>query len=182
MTRRTYSPGVANSASRAAVNGLLRPTPSPAVVPGRVAKDTSMAAGAAGPERAGERVIAAGVEEDEADPSRVVHDARDHVETHRVEVKVGSRPQLRVDRDEVVPARHLQPVPGVEEQRRPGAVDRPGEVPHESLEAAAVEVAALDHLDAPADGADTTAERRYRRAAPLARDGMAPSARSATPP
>ena len=60
----------------------------------------------------------------------------------RLEVEVALALQAGIDRDQVVAARHLQPVAGVEEHRGIRAIERAGEIAHLGVEAALVDIEA----------------------------------------
>ncbi len=75
--------------------------------------------------RGGERVGAAGVEEDEVDPRRAFELVADVVEPDGPVLDVGPAPEARVHRDEEVPAVDLEAVAGVVEERSVGGLRAP---------------------------------------------------------
>ena len=105
-------------------------------------------AGAHGPRKiARERVVAAGVEEQDIGLRLPLHRALDEVEPDHLEVERRGGICLRVDRDQVVLPAHLQPVPGVEEEADGGTPQRAGELGHLAVEGGLVEVDAFDDLE-----------------------------------
>ena len=111
-------------------------------------------AGRARPHRAGEiarqRIVAAGVEDDDRRLALAVdlHLAQHEFELHRLELEVALALELGVDRHQVVLRADLQPVPGVEEQRDVGIGELVGEGPQGAVELAPVGVERLDDLEA----------------------------------
>ena len=100
-------------------------------------------------ERARQRVVAAGIEEDDVGLRLApeLHLLQDEVDRHGLEVEIALARELRVDRDQEVAPAHLQPVPGVEQHRHVGLAERAGEVAHLEVEAALVEVEPDDDLE-----------------------------------
>ena len=98
-------------------------------------------------EIARERVVAAGVEEQDIGLRLPLHRALDEVEPDHLEVERRGGIGLRVDRDQVVLPAHLQPVPGVEEEADGRTPQRAGELGHLAVEGGLVEVDAFDDLE-----------------------------------
>ena len=157
-------PGWSMCFSSAVVNGELRPAPSAATASGSVAEgDEGAGAGLHAAEPLGdrrrravlrcrqllfERIVAAGVEEDDVGLGaalELLHDAR---QRHQRDVDLGLVFDLRVDGHEIVLAVHLQPVAGIEEQRDVGLFGGAPELDQRLDQRAAVEVGAADDLEA----------------------------------
>ena len=98
----------------------------------------------------GERVVAAGVEEDDvglAAALQLLHDAR---QRHQRQVDLGLELDHGVDRHQIVLAVHLQPVAGIEEQRDVGLFGCAAELDQRLDQRAAIEIGAAEHLEAEA--------------------------------
>ena len=96
----------------------------------------------------GKRVVAAGIEEDEAGRGVPHHVLQHEVELDGFEIEVGFGFELRIDRREEVPLVDLQTVAGIIEEADIGAAQRLGEGPDALLHVALAEVDAFDHLEA----------------------------------
>src|SRR5262249_39682027 len=94
------------------------------------------------------RIVTAGVKENEVDALARLHLGQHDLHVDGVEGEVSGFHQLGVDRNEVVLAGNLDTVTGVEEQRDPGAIELVAEGADVLLHAAAVEVDALDDIEA----------------------------------
>jgi hypothetical protein len=85
-------------------------------------------------EARGERVVAAGVEDDEVElGARAVHAVEDLADLHREERDVLLAAHGRVDGDEVVAVLELHRVAGIEEERGVRALDRLAELADPSI-------------------------------------------------
>ena len=114
--------------------------------PGEARTDIDRARGAAQRprERARQRVVAAGVQHDEAHPVGTLHLLGNEVDLDRLPVERGGLGHLGVDRDQVVPAVDREAVPGVEEQGEVGVGGQPGELAHRGAEFIPGEVVSVD--------------------------------------
>ena len=120
------------------MNGLLRPSPSSATLPGWVENAISVptlvstcarprpAAPDRVPSRARQvrrqRIVAAGVEEDDVGARVGFHAAQHEIEVDGAEVEIGLGLDLCVDRHQIVLAGDLQSVAGVKQQRHVGVL------------------------------------------------------------
>ena len=75
-----------------------------------------------------ERVVAAGVEEQDVGGRLALHCPLHEIKPHHLEIERRRGPQLRINRDQVVGARYLQTVPGIEEHADVRADERSGEI------------------------------------------------------
>ena len=164
MTSPSGRPGISMVLSSAEVNGLLRPSPSSATLPGWVENAISvptLVSTCARPrlDRAGaraeparqvrrQRIVAAGVEENDVGPRVGLHAAQHQIEIDGAEIEIGLGLDLGVDRHEIVLAGDLQSVAGVEQQRHVGVRQLFAEAPHRRAHALIIEVEPADHLEA----------------------------------
>ena len=148
----------------APANGEFRSVPSSATLPGWVEKlmrvptpDFSRRQAAPDIHRAGshgprevrrERVVAAGVEEQDVGRRLALHRPLHEIKPHHFEIERRRVPQLRVDRDQVVGAGYLETVSGVEEHADVSADERSGEIADFSLERGLVEIYPVEDLKA----------------------------------
>ncbi len=102
-----------------------------------------------GPREVGrERVVAARVEEQDVGGRLALHCPLHEIKPHHLEIERRRAPQLRIDRDQVVGARYLQTVSGVEEHADISADERSGEIADFSLERGLVEIDPVEDLKA----------------------------------
>ena len=102
-----------------------------------------------GPREVGrERVVAARVEEQDVGGRLALHCPLHEIKPHHLEIERRRAPQLRIDRDQVVGARYLQTVSGVEEHADIRADERSGEIADFSLERGLVEIDPVEDLKA----------------------------------
>ena len=154
--------------SNAAVNGLCAPSPSAAVDPALAAKAISVSdesgstSRQAAPERArrahalhllGKGIVAAGVEDDEAQPPGRLENPDDPLERHGLVVDVEVALEHGVDGQQIVGAADLDAVAGVIHDRNVGIARGVGEVPDHPAHRAAAQVVLRFH-DVEARGAE----------------------------
>ena len=101
-------------------------------------------------EVAGERIVAARVEQDDAGLGLALHFLEHQREGHAFEVGVAFAAKSRVDRHQIVLPADLQAMAGVEEKGQVGSGQLDAELPDEAFHGALVEVAPLEHLEAEA--------------------------------
>ena len=121
--------------------------------PGRCRRKAAADPGRASPHRASEiareRIVAAGVEDDDRRLALALdlHLAQYEFEFHRLELEVALALELGVDRHQVALQADLQPVSRVEEERDVGIGELVGEDPHGAVELAPVGIERLDDIE-----------------------------------
>ena len=108
-------------------------------------------------QRRRERIVAAGVEDDDVDAVLPLHFLEQERDADRVQIKVGRTFQDDVGRDEVVLLIDRDPVAGIVNDRRLGAGERGGELGDFPAHLVDVEIVAVDHLKA--ELAETVGDR-----------------------
>jgi hypothetical protein len=115
---------------------------------GKPASDVEGARAHGSGEAARERIVAAGIEEEDAGLCAALHRALHRLQAYHLHVERRDARQLRIDGDQIVLARYQQSVPGVEEHRRPGGLESSGEVADGLVESGLVEIEGLDDVKA----------------------------------
>ena len=98
--------------------------------------------------RLSERIIAAGIENDDVDRVLAFHQLQHDGQVDRLEVEIAGRLQHDVDRQQIIVVLVRYPVSGVVDQRRLGVRDRIGKLADLVLHVCGAEVIAFDDLEA----------------------------------